>query len=354
MKIRNAILLIPVLLMVSLACSVPGLDSIMATDTPVPTNTIPPTLTPQPTATTQPTEPPPPTEQPSEPNLPPADTTSDQPVAVILDNSFKIDEWDYIVGLVQNNTSSTIEWVEISVLLYDENNNVIATENAYPFLDMLEPGDTAPFSIYSDQWGNASTYDFVLNWDETDEGPAAGLEFANFTSYSDDYYFNIVGEVRNTSDQAMSWVKIAGALYDVDGMLLNANYTYSMIDYIPPGGTSPFKIWFGENWENADTYEIQVQGDYDTMPTQVVELLEHQISEDNDWCTISGSVRNTGTEEVSYATIVVGFYDASNNLLEAEWNFSDGDNIAAGATDTFEVTSYNCPDFDHYEVFIGN
>ena len=351
MKFKKILFLFPVFLLFSVACAVPGLSSMMATDTPVPTNTLPPTLTPQPTATTEPTAVP-------EEITPPDTQQSNQPAAdevvVVYDNSFRVDEWDYIVGLVQNNTGGPVEWVEISVLLYDENDQVIATENAYPFLDTIPAGDTAPFSIYSDQWADASSYDFILNWDAAPEDPPAGLEFVSYTSYSDDYYLNIVGEVRNTSDQPMGWVKIAAALYATDGSLLNTNYTYTMLDYIPAGGTSPFKVWFGENWQDADTYEIQVQGDYETMPEQTLQILDDQISEESGYCTVSGHVQNSGSEEVTFATVVIAFYDADNNILEAEWSYSDGDSIPAGGTDTFEVTSYNCPVYDHYEVFIGN
>lgn len=354
MKIKYLSLLIPLLLIASLGCSLPVLSGMMATDTPVPTNTSIPTLTPQPTFTLIPTEAPAQTQQSSQQLSPEEQNDNDGPVTIINENGFRIDEWDYIVGLVQNNTEKTIEWVEITVLLYDEDNQVISTSTTYPFLDMILAGDTSPFSVSSDQWSAASSYDFLIDWEETDELPASGLEFANHTSYSDENYLNIVGEVRNSSDQDMTWVKIAAALYAADGTLLNADYTYAMLDFVAAGGTSPFKVWFGENWQDGETYEIQAQGIYQQMPVQVVELVNHELSADEDWCVVKGNVRNTSTETIMYATIIVGFYDANNNLLQAEWNYNDGGEIPAGETDLFEVISYECPPFDHYEVFVLN
>jgi len=355
MKFRKALFLIPLLLFIGLACSLPGIADIMASETPLPTRTQPPTLTAAPPATAIPTNPPAPTDESAAVPLDsPSNASGDEDVFIVLDNTFSIDEWDTIVGLVQNDTDKTINWVEITILLYDDNDQLIATETTYPFLEMIPAGDTAPFSIYSDQWSAASTYDFLVEWEETDDLPAPGLEFISYTSYSDDQYLNIVGEVRNNSTETMGWVKIAAALYAEDGTLLIANYTYSMLDYIPPGGKSPFKVWFGENWEEGDNYEIQVQGDYDSMPEQVVQLVDSELVDDDGWCTINGSIRNNGSAEIIYATIIVAFYDAQNNILDAEWNFSDGDSIPAGATDTFEVTSYNCPDYDHYEIIISN
>lgn len=352
MKFSKILFIIPILLLISMACALPGLSSLTATDTPVPTITRAPTQTPQPTFTPVPA----PTDAPTEQSgINPVSQAANEDVSVILHNSYRVDTMDYVVGILQNNTDQTIEWVELSILIYDENNTLIATESVYPYLDALLPGDTSPFSVYSDLWTDAATYEFLVeDYETTVDQPAEGLEIVSHSSYSDENYLNIIGEIRNNSDQAMSFVKIAAALYAVDGSILNTNYSYTMLDYLAPGAISPFKLWFSDNWQDGDTYEIQVQGDYDTLPEQVIQIENYTVEAGDGYCTVRGSVKNSGSTEIPYGTIAVAFYDASDVLVEAEWNFTDGDVIPAGSSTTFEVTTYSCPGYDHIEVYAGN
>ncbi len=357
MKPKRVAIIIPILVLITVSCTcgVPGLENLLASKTPTPTNTLPPTLTPIPSST--PTEEPtqPPTEVPAQENPASGMETGEQgPLAVIMDNSYRIDKWDYIIGLVQNNSDGPVEWIEMSVLLYDNNNQEIAREKIYPFLNVLLPGDYSPFSVSSDQWGNAASYDFIVDdWYEARDLPAEDVVFLNHTSFSNDYYFNIVGEVINNSTQPVGWVKIAGTLYDENDMILATNYTYSMLDYIAPGGKSPFKIWIGENWENGSYYEIQVQADYDEMPATKAQLVDYELTRDGKYCDITGTVKNISQEELSFISIIVSFYDSQNKLVDAEWSFNDASgSLPAGATDTFTVTSYSCPNFDHIEVTV--
>ncbi|MEM5774675.1 MAG: FxLYD domain-containing protein, partial [Anaerolineaceae bacterium] len=140
-----------------------------------------------------------------------------------------------------------------------------------------------------------------------------------------------------------------------DGSLINTNYSFTMLNYLLPGQKSPFKIWFSDNWEDGDTYEIQVQGDYDeTAPAQVVQIVNQQVTASDGICTVTGNAKNTGSTNLTYATVIAAFYDSQNTLLEAEWSFTDGDSLPAGASAAFTITSYSCPEYDHVEVFAGN
>ncbi len=218
MNAKRISLIIPILVLITVSCTcgVPGLQNLLATKTPTPTNTLPPTLTPLPSAT--PTEAPTqaPIEEPSQESPQSSQSTAETgPVAVIMDNSYRIDSWDYIIGLVQNNTEGPIEWVEMSIVIYDENDQIMATEKIYPFLDTLLPGEYSPFSISSDKWSNAASYDFIIDdWYDASELPAEDVVFLNHSSFSNDYYFKIVGEVINNSSQPVGWIKEAGSLYD--------------------------------------------------------------------------------------------------------------------------------------------
>jgi len=48
-------------------------------------------------------------------------------------------------------------------------------------------------------------------------------------------------------------------LYDAAGKVVGVDYSYTTLDEIPPGETSPFET--GTNhWAGTDHYDIQVQG----------------------------------------------------------------------------------------------
>ncbi len=353
MKTSRIIPLLSILILVGLACALPGLGGAESTDTVVPTITNEPVNTVEPTATV----PPQPTEQQvSQEAVSTEASTEQEDIAVIADASYRVDTWDYIVGIVQNNTEDTIEWLELSILIYDDSETLIATESVYPFLDKIAPGETTPFSVSSDEWAEGSSYEFLVEDYEVAEEPIAeGIEILSHTSYSDEYDLNLVGEVQNNSDKPMSFLKVAAAVYAADGTLLNTNYSYVMLNYLHPGEKSPFKIWFSDNWEDGDTYEIEVQGDYDeTAPATTVQVVDFNDTVEDGICTVTGNAKNTGTTELTYGTVVAAFYDSNDQLVDAEWSFTEGDTFPAGATAAFTITSFSCPEYDHVEVLAGN
>lgn len=353
-KIHLFIFVVIALITISCICSsVPGLDTFLAEE---PTATVHPTEIPTlpPTPTTEPTKEVvvPPTEAPEEPTEQPAEPEEPANFEILSDTSFSSDDWHYIVGEIINNTDAPMSWIKISVLIKDEDDNVIATDYVYPMLDIIPAGGTSPFTISSDEWGTVSTYEFVIEEGDEDTLPATGLEIIYHTSYEDDYAFYVIGEIQNNSDTTMSWVNVVGGLYDDDGLILFASYSYTMLDYIPPGGKTPFRITFYENYENEANYEVQVQGDEDTQPAPVLELVSHETSVENDWCEWSGVVKNISSDETSFTTLVISYYDADGLLVNTDWTFTNGDAIPAGATDTFDSTTYYCPEYDHYTIQI--
>jgi len=353
MKFKRIFFIVPILAVISLACTMPGISGITATGTPVPTNTQAPSQTPQ----SSPTPISLPTQIATDQITSSAYTQSgNEDITVIADNSFRVDTLDYIAGIIQNNTTDTIEWIKMSVLIYNKEGSLIATESVYPFLDKLTPDDTSPFLVYSDAWAEGATYDFLVeDYDISEEPPPTGLEILSHNSYSDEYSLYLVGEIQNNSDKLISYVKIAAALYAADGTLLNTNYTYAMINYIAPGAKSPFKIWFSDAWQDGDTYEIQVQGSYDEFASeQVIQVVDFGVKNEEGVCTVTGNVKNAGAAEITYATVIAAFYDSSNTLLEAEWSYTTADTFPAGSTAPFTITSYSCPEYDHLEVYAGN
>lgn len=86
---------------------------------------------------------------------------------VILSKSDYTGEYEdyHIVGEVQNQTSTEVDYVEIIATFYNASNVVVGTENTYANPYTLAPGQKAPFDIiaYSSPPGMAS-YSLTVTW----------------------------------------------------------------------------------------------------------------------------------------------------------------------------------------------
>ena len=69
----------------------------------------------------------------------------------------------------------------------------------------------------------------------------------------------IYGEVRNDTGINVRFVEIVATLYNDQGTVVQTDFTYTDLDTLAPGQTSPFEILV-LNWNGATRYELQVQG----------------------------------------------------------------------------------------------
>ena len=268
-------------------------------------------------------------------------------------NRFTSNGWEYVVGEVKNNSGKALSYVDISMILYDANNQIISTESISPLLSPLYPDDTSPFVISSDSWGEFDHFEFVINdlYEAEDVAPL-DLEIVSHTSFSDDYSLTILGEIANNSDQNAQWVYVAGSLSDENGQIMNATTAYTMVDNIAPGEKAPFKMYFSDNWKDSTDYFLQVRGSAGEAPVPEVALVDYEATRDGNSCTFTGTVENLTAAEIGFASITVSTYDADDQLVDANWTFSDGSNIPANGKDTFTLSVYDCREYDHEVVTV--
>jgi hypothetical protein len=268
-------------------------------------------------------------------------------------SSFESGDWQYIVGEIVNHQEITVDYVDIGLIFYDTNQQVINTESLSPLLSPILPGDTSPFVISSDSWNEYDHFEFVVNdWSESTEQELPNLEIINQSSYSDDYSLTIIGEIVNHESQPVQYAYVAGSLFDSTGKLMNTTTAYSLLNVIEPDGKAPFKVQFYDNWKDYNDYSLQVTGSTTEAVEKSVTLVDYKAEKDDNTCTFTGTVKNISAEESSFVSIVVSMYDANDILVDADWIFSDADSIAAGATDTFSLTIYDCLEYDHETVAV--
>ncbi|WP_091828963.1 FxLYD domain-containing protein [Methanohalophilus halophilus] len=179
----------------------------------------------------------------------------------ILSSSSYIEYDDFhLVGEVQNNLDQNIEYVKIIGTFYNEYNEVIGTDYTYTDIDILKPGQKSPFELttYPDSFIPAS-YKLQLSYSTTSSEPYENVIIKSHTSDNDGDYFEVVGEVQNDGEETVEYVKIIGTFYNEDDIVIGKDYSYSTLDIITSGDTSPFELSSFPQTINPSRYDLQTQ-----------------------------------------------------------------------------------------------
>lgn len=159
--------------------------------------------------------------------------------------------------------------------------------------------------------------------------------------YDGSGYFNVVGEVQNTLGTNVKYVKIVATFYDSSGAVIVADYTNTEIDILKPNQKSPFKLtsYLGNS---VAGYSLDVQ--YNTTQDQPFEgltIVNPTASIDPQGLhNVVGEVKNNGASEATYVEVVGTYYNSAGKVIGISFTYTDPDTINAGATSSFELTSY--------------
>jgi hypothetical protein len=217
-----------------------------------------------PTATSAPTASATPVPPTATPIPTPVDTPTPQGPALHLISATDYTDdvgWDHIIGVVENISNQPLGFIKIVVTVKDDADNVVGTGFTYTDLDVLLPGERSPFDVASDNWGDWSTYSLQSQADASDEVPRRDVVVKSDRSYVDEVgWFHVVGEVENAGNAAAEFVKAVVTLYDSSGEIAGMMFTYTDLDAISAGGTSPFDAATQYHFD-VDHYEVAVQAE---------------------------------------------------------------------------------------------
>jgi len=226
------------------------------TSTSEPTPILP---TPEETSTSEPTPNLPTPEETSTPEPTPIPPTPSPPELEILSHQSYTDSgWFHIVGEVQNNSDTAIGFVKIVATLYDDASNVVGTDFTYTELDVIPAGGRSPFVTGTDEYEGVTQYKLQTQGSPANL-PREDLVILSHSHYEDAGWLHVRGEVQNTGDTPAEFVKVVITLYDAAGNVIGTDFTYTDLDAVPAGGTSPFETGT-DHYPGFDHYEIQVQG----------------------------------------------------------------------------------------------
>ena len=228
---------------------------------PTPTSTRTPTMTPTRTPTRTPTPSPTPTRTPT-----PTPTSLPQGVYILPNYShYTSGTTLYIVGEVQNNTSSYAYLIKVPVNLFNSSGQLVDTDYTYTTLD-LPAGKKSCFRL--------SIYDPPADWSYFRfESPtyytSANKSWPNLTLYNHygtllpDGGYKILGFVRNDESSRLESVTVEGALYNANGVVVGCGLTWPSNDNLDPGQTSSFELsysYYYRTYSDVTSYRLQADG----------------------------------------------------------------------------------------------
>lgn len=183
--------------------------------------------------------------------------------------------------------------------------------------------------------------------DEQDSGEeprlSATVTHHNF-SISPEGYFSVFGIAENTDTVPMEFIKAVVVVKDSSGSMIIGDFSYTFLDVLEPGMTSPFNITFMQVPENWSYYEITMMPD----PNEFMQTLNQFEILSNSGSPgsygnyeISGEVRNNGEVPASYTEISAAVFDAAGTLLGVGYGYADLDVIEPLGTSSFSLSIPN-------------
>lgn len=183
--------------------------------------------------------------------------------AKILQTNSYIDSinWLHVVGVIQNDGTKNLKYVKVNATFYDKSNNVVDSDFTYAYMDILTPQEKSPFDVLVSDPANYDRCELSLSYSETTDVPFQGLKIQGVTHRLGNYgYYYIDGEVKNDGTSKAEYVEIVATLYDSNGKIIDADFTFTNSD-INVGQTSSFEFMI--NTSNLPgsiaSFELQVQ-----------------------------------------------------------------------------------------------
>lgn len=153
--------------------------------------------------------------------------------------------------------------------------------------------------------------------------------------------FHIFGEVKNTGDVWLQYVKITATLRDGNGGIVDVVYTFTHSMYLPPEGISPFDLTEIDTAKatRVETYNLIVEyQEVASIPQKLVILNIADSKTSVGWLEIVGEVENQADQVSTYTKIVGTFYDETGKVIYATFTFTSPSDVPAGARYPFKMT----------------
>lgn len=169
--------------------------------------------------------------------------------------------------------------------------------------------------------------------------PAAALEILDTADVTDSLgYLHILGEIKNVSDEPHSFVKAIVTLYDASDQVIATQFSFTLLDVIPPGATAPFDVIFTHDVKGSKRYTTQADSNRGGEVKTGLRITSHKSSTDSlGYFHVVGVVKNESSSPATFVKIIVTMYDASGKITGTAFSFTTLDTVGPGQTSPFDV-----------------
>lgn len=153
----------------------------------------------------------------------------------------------HVLGIVVNNLSTPVEFVEIGANFYSASGQLLSTDWGFASVRVIPPGGSSPFRVLhlNPPAGVASYVVYVRDYDIARRPPVTDLQVTVTNIYrSISGTVHVVGTVRNNGSVTRQWVDVIGAFVAPSGEVIRVDTDYSDPRDLAPGQQGVFDILF--------------------------------------------------------------------------------------------------------------
>lgn len=239
--------------------------------------------------------------------------------------------------------------VGAAVTAYNAGGQVVGVGSSFAEQSAVLPGEYATFNVDLDVVEPAATHSIEFDGRVADRPEPIALELVNLNRvvdyFGDPFY---VGELLNSSDQAVTSASVIITIDASDGTLHASDSGRTYLDVIPPGARAAFRVSF---WDDEDlpadgAIHTTLEGRYAEQYVlhsnyKQFELVEHnRQTAPADRLVVVGQVKNVGDCAAKYVEVIVTGYDAEGNVVVVDSTYTELDRLDLNGTSPFEIDAF--------------
>jgi hypothetical protein len=166
----------------------------------------------------------------------------------------------------------------------------------------------------------------------------ANIQILSSRAFTDNGYLNIVGDLKNTTDNWREFVKVSARLYNGSGTVLKTDFTYSELDLVGPHARTPFHI-ITQKPANYDHYRLSTS----SQTTNARPIRHLAISKGTPYITppgiehFPGEITNNNGFGVDFTKVIATLFDSSGHVVNVDFTYTDPAHIPAHGTHGYTV-----------------
>lgn len=153
-------------------------------------------------------------------------------------------------------------------------------------------------------------------------------------------FIHIVGEVKNTGDLWLRFVKITGTLRDAGGGVVDVTFTYALLHFLPPESVAPFDMIEADTAKSAQIQSYSLAVEFQEVAALSQKLVILNVSNSTNtmgWVEVVGEVENQGDIPSTYTQVTGTFYDTNGKVVYVAFTYTDPNEIPVGARNGFKM-----------------